>query len=128
MTEKKESIRDKKKKKKKIVTMQIGCTLTPKLCPMKNQIAEIKEKQNRVADLLDLYLKAVENQGRLYHLFADDQANQCLSKTDYKYYLVNRETSEVVFYGDGERLKSYMRLRNIKIDNVMNDVSNFGSL
>jgi hypothetical protein len=95
---------------------------------MKNQIAEIKAKHNRVVELLDLYLKVFENEGRLYHLFADEQANQSLSKNDYKYYLVNRETSEVVFYGDVERLKSYMRLRNINIDNVMNDVSNFGSL
>ena len=93
---------------------------------MKDKIEHIKQKQDKLADLLDLYKKAVENEGRLYHLFEDTEVNQWLYYSDYKYYFVNRETKEVVFYGGKQIVKSYMRINNIKSVEVMNDVSNFG--
>jgi hypothetical protein len=93
---------------------------------MKDKIEQIKQKQDKLAELLDLYRKVVENEGRLYHLFEDAEVNQWLHYADYKYYFVNRETKEVVCYGGKQRLKSYMRTRQISITNVMNDVSNFG--
>ncbi len=93
---------------------------------MKDKIEHIKQKQERLAELLDLYRKAVENEGRLYHLFEDTEVNQWLYYSDYKYYFVNRETKEVVFYGGKQIVKSYMRINNIKSVEVMNDVSNFG--
>ena len=114
---------------------------------MKNKIEQIKQKQDKLADLLDLYRKAVENEGRLYHLFEDEIVNNKDNWTDtfkcecgrtgqrwlyhipdHKYYLVNRETKKVVCYGSKQRLKSYMRLRNIMDVDIMNDVSNFGGL
>jgi hypothetical protein len=113
---------------------------------MKNTIEEIKKKQERLAELLDLYKKVVENEGRLYHLFEDEIVNhkdnwtdnfkcECGNRAnrwlynipDHKYYLVNRETKEVVCYGSKHRLKSYMRFWCINDVDVMNDVSNFGS-
>lgn len=112
---------------------------------MKKEIEKIKAKQERLAELLDLHRKAVENEGRLYHLFEDEIVNnknnwtetykcQCGNRAkrwlyhipDHKYYLVNRETKEVVCYGGKKRLKSYMRTRCINEVDVMNDVSNFG--
>lgn len=113
---------------------------------MKKKIEQIQAKQERLVELLDLYRKAVENEGKLYHLFEDEIVNnkdnwtdtflcECGKRgqrylyhiPDHKYYLVNRETKEVICYGSKQRLKSYMRLRNITDSNVMNDVSNFGS-
>ena len=93
---------------------------------MKDKIEKIKQKQDKLAELLDLYRKAVENKGRLYHLFEDREVNQWLYHSDYNYYLVNRETKELVCYGSKQRLKSYMRVRCINEVDVMNDVSNFG--
>jgi hypothetical protein len=93
---------------------------------MKDKIEQIKQKQDKLAELLDLYRKVVENEGRLYHLFEDAEVNQWLHYSDYKYYFVNRETKEVVFYGGKQIVKSYMRINNIKSVEVMNDVSNFG--
>lgn len=93
---------------------------------MKNKIEEIKQKQDKLADLLDLYKKAVENEGRLYHLFEDAEVNQWLYYSDYKYYFVNRESKEIVCYGGRQIVKSFMRINNIKSVEVMNDVSNFG--
>ena len=107
--------------------MQIECIVSFYICPMKEKIEQIKQNQERVAGLLDLYVKVVENEGKLYHLFADAEANKSLFyQAEYQYYLVNRETQQVVGYGDKDRLKSCMRVRNIKSDDVMNDVSNFG--
>lgn len=94
---------------------------------MKNKIEQIKKKQDKMAELLDLYRKAVENESRLYHLFEDAEVNQWLYYPDHKYYLLNRETKEVVCYGSKQRLKSYMRIRQISDVDIMNDVSNFGS-
>lgn len=112
---------------------------------MKNKIEQIQAKQERLLELLDLYRKAVENEGKLYHLFEDDVVNnednwtdaykcECGSKAkrwlyqipDYKYYLVNRITKEVVCYGSKQRLKSYMRIRCISEVDVMLDVNDFG--
>jgi len=112
---------------------------------MTDKIEQIKQKQDKLAELLDLYKKAVENEGRLYHLFEDEIVNhkdnwtdtfkcECGNRAkrwlynipDHKYYLVNRETKEVVCYGSKQRLKSYMRVRCINEVEVMNDVSNFG--
>ena len=106
--------------------MQIDCIVSLYICPMKDKIEQIKQKQDKLAELLDLYRKAVENEGRLYHLFEDTEVNQWLYYSDYKYYFVNRETKEVVFYGGKQIVKSYMRINNIKSVEVMNDVSNFG--
>jgi len=93
---------------------------------MKKKIEQIQAKQERLLELLDEYRRAVENEGRLYHLFEDTEVNQWLYYSDYKYYFVNRETKEVVFYGSKQIVKSYMRINNIKSVEVMNDVSNFG--
>ena len=93
---------------------------------MRNKIEQIKQKHGKLAELLDLYRKAVENEGRLYHLFEDTEVNKWLYHTEHKYYLVNRETKEVVCYGSQQRLKSYMCIRQISDVYVMNDVSNFG--
>lgn len=112
---------------------------------MKQKIDEIKQKQERLAELLELYRKTVENEGKLYHLFEDDIVNnkdnwtdtflcECGNRgrrylyhiPDHKYYLVNRITKEVVCYGNKQRLKYYMRLRNITESNVMIDVNDFG--
>lgn len=112
---------------------------------MNKKIKQIKQKQERLAELLELYKKAVENEGRLYHLYEDEMVNhkdnwtdtfkcECgrmakrwlYNTPDYKYYLVNRSTNEVVCYGGKQILKSYMRLRKITSDNVMNDVKDFG--
>jgi hypothetical protein len=106
--------------------VKIECIVSLYICPMKDKIEQIKQKQERLAELLDLYRKAVENEGRLYHLFEDTEVNQWLYYSDYKYYFVNRETKEVVFYGSKQIVKSYMRINNIKSVEVMNDVSNFG--
>lgn len=94
---------------------------------MKEKIEQIKQKQDKLAKLLDLYKKSVENEGRLYHLFEDDIVNNTIRNIrEHKYYLVNRETKEVVCYGDKGRLILYMRFRSINDIDVMNDVSNFG--
>jgi len=112
---------------------------------MKDKIEQIKQKQERLAELLELYNKVVENEGRQYHLFEDEIVNNKDNWTDtylcecgkmakrwlyhipdLKYYLVDRKTKEVVCYGGKQRLKSYMRTRQISITNVINDVSNFG--
>ena len=112
---------------------------------MKKKIEQIKAKQERLVELLDLYRNVVENEGKLYHLFEDEIVNnkdnwtdtflcECGKRgqrylyhiPDHKYYLVNRETEQVVCYGSKSRLKSYLRLRNIISSNVMNDVTNFG--
>ena len=39
---------------------------------MKKKIEQIQAKQERLLELLDEYRKAVENEGRLYHLFEDE--------------------------------------------------------
>ena len=106
--------------------MQIECIVSFYICPMKEKIDQIKQNQVRIAHLLDLYLKVKENEGRLYHLFADDVANKSLHSSEYKYYIANRETQQVVSYGTDSQVKSYMRIRNITSDDVMNDVRNFG--
>ena len=93
---------------------------------MKNKIEQIKQKHEQMAELLDLYRKAVENEGKSYHLFEDREVNQWLYHSEHKYYLVKRETKEVVCYGSKEILKSYLRIRQISDVDVMNDVSNFG--
>ena len=112
---------------------------------MKKIIEQIKEKQERLAELLDEYKRAVESEGKVYHLFEDEEVNRKENWTDtflcecgkrgsrylyhipdLKYYLVNRITKDVVCYGSKQRLKSFMRIRNIKIVDVLNDVSNFG--
>lgn len=112
---------------------------------MKNKVEQIKKKQERLTELLDLYIKVVENEGRQYHLFEDEIVNSQDNWTDtfkcecgkmgkrwlyhipdLKYYLVDRETKEVVCYGGKQRLKSYMRIRQITISDVMNDVNDFG--
>ena len=49
---------------------------------MKNKIEQIKQKQDKLADLLDLYKKVVENEGRLYHLFEDAEVNNKDNWTD----------------------------------------------
>jgi hypothetical protein len=93
---------------------------------MKHKIEQIKQKQERLAELLDLYRKVVENEGRLYHLFEDAEVNQSLYYSDYKYYFVNRESKEIVCYGGRQIVNSFMRINNIKSVEVMIDVSNFG--
>jgi hypothetical protein len=112
---------------------------------MKNKVEQIKKKQERLTELLDLYIKVVENEGIQYHLFEDEIVNSQDNWTDtfkcecgkmgkrwlyhipdLKYYLVDRETKEVVCYGGKQRLKSYMRIRQITISDVMNDVNDFG--
>lgn len=114
---------------------------------MKEKIEQIKQKQERLSELLDEYRRAVESEGKLYHLFEDEVVNRKENWTDtflcecgkrgsrylyhipdLKYYLVNRETEEVICYGGKSRLKAFMRIRNIKIVDVLNDVSNFGDL
>jgi hypothetical protein len=110
----------------------------------KKKIDLIKKKQEKVVILLELYEKSLENEGRLYHLFEDKVINSnftdtykcyaCESKVkrrlehflDYKYFLVNRETKEIVCYGNKQRLKSYMLIRKIINTDVMNDVKDFG--
>ena len=112
---------------------------------MKKKIEQIQAKRERLLELLDEYRKAVENEGRLYHLFEDEIVNhkdnwtdsykcECGNRAkrwlyqipDHKYYLVNRITKDVVCYGSKQRLKSYMRVRCINEVDVMNDVGNFG--
>ena len=89
---------------------------------MKNKIGQIRAKQERLLELLDLYRRAVENEGKLYHLFEDKEVNEYLYHSEHKYYLVKRKTKEVVCYGSKEILKSYLRSKNISDANVMNDV------
>ena len=103
--------------------MHIVCTPAPHLCGMKDKIEQIKQNQEKMAELLDLYRKAVENEGKSYHLFEDREVNQSLYYSEeHKYYLVKRETKEVVCYGSKEILKSYLRIRQISDVDVMNDV------
>lgn len=42
---------------------------------MKQKIDEIKQKQERLTELLELYRKAIESEGKLYHLFEDEEVN-----------------------------------------------------
>jgi hypothetical protein len=111
---------------------------------MKEKIEQIKAKQEKLSDLLDQYKKSIENEGKRYHLFADEVVNTPTTVThscyvcgekklykvvpdcDLKYYLVDRETQEIICYGSKKRLKSFMRLRNIQSNDIMNDVKNFG--
>lgn len=120
---------------------------------MKEKIEQIKAKQEKLSNLLDQYKKFKENESKRYHLFADEIVNApttvthscyvCGEKKNYKvvpdcdlkYYLVDRnpkkvkgqtKTQEIVCYGSKKRLKSFMRLRNIQSNDIMNDVKNFG--
>ena len=105
---------------------------------MKKKIDLIKAKQEQLSILLELYRMAKENEGKLYNLFADEEVNRKENWTDtflcecgkrgqrylyhvpdYRYYLVNRETKEVICYGAKARLKSFMRLRGITMEQTM---------
>ena len=84
----------------------------------------IKQKKEKQSILLEQLAKVIMNKGRNYHLFIDERT---ISKDDNsRYFLIKRETNEVVCYGTPTRLKSFMRIRNIKTTDVMNDVANFG--
>jgi len=87
----------------------------------------IKQKKEKQSILLEQLAKMIKNEGRNYHLFIDEKTiiNKC-NKDDIQYFLIKRETNEVVCYGTPTRLKSFMRIRNIKTTDVMNDVANFG--
>lgn len=108
--------------------MHIGCTDALYICFMKEKIEQIREKKERLLELLELYNKVVDNTGRLYHIFEDSEVNQSefIFKNEYQYYLVNRETNQVLCYGVKSRIISYMRLRNISFLEVMNDANDFG--
>ena len=123
---------------------------------MKEKIEQIEQliaKNKKLLDLLEQYKKSIENEGKRYHLFADEVVNTpttvthscyvCGEKKNYKvvpdcdlqYYLVDRnpkkvkgqtKTQEVICYGTKRRLKSFMRLRNIQSNDIINDVKNFG--
>ena len=85
----------------------------------------IKQKKEKQSILLEQLAKMIKNEGRNYHLFIDERT---ISKDDNsRYFLIKRETNEVVCYGTPTRLKSFMRIRNIKSTDVMNDVPNFGN-
>jgi hypothetical protein len=90
-------------------------------------IERIKQKKDKQSILLEQLAKFIKNEGRNYHLFIDEKTivNKW-NKDDIQYFLIKRETNEVVCYGTTIRLKHYMRIRNIKITDVMNDVPNFG--
>ena len=112
---------------------------------MNKKIAEIKTKQERLAELLDMYSKALESEGKQYHLKEDEENNrienwgdtvkcECgkgrinrliYNIPDYKYLLVNTNTKQVVCYGSKQRLKSFMRIRKIEMVDVIIDVKNF---
>jgi len=113
---------------------------------MKDKIEQIKAKQERLAELLDEYRKSVESEGKLYHIFEDEEVNRKDNWTDtylcecgktakrwlydipdYKYYLANLITKDILCYGGKQRLKSYMRINDIKDADVLIDVRNFGS-
>lgn len=110
---------------------------------MKQKIDEIKQKQERLAELLELYRKSVESESKLYHLFEDEEVNRQENYVDtficngghthnrywlipdYKYYLVNRETKQVICYGSKIALKRFMRIRKIEMNDVLIDVNDF---
>ena len=84
----------------------------------------IKQKKEKQSVLLEQLAKVIKNEGRNYHLFIDERT---ISKDDNsRFFLIKRETNEVVSYGTPIRLKSFMRIRNIESTDVMNDVANFG--
>jgi hypothetical protein len=113
---------------------------------MKEKIEQLQEKQERLIELVKQYEKAKANEHKKYHLFEDKEVNRKENHTDtymcdcgrksvrwfiepdYQYYLVNRESNEIVCYGHKQRVKAYLRIRNISLDDVWNDVDNFGSL
>jgi hypothetical protein len=90
-------------------------------------IERIKQKKEKQSILLEQLAKMIKNEGRNYHLFIDEKTiiNKWY-KDDIQYFLIKRETNEVVCYGTPTRLKSFMCIRNIKTTDVMNDVANFG--
>ena len=94
---------------------------------MKQKIDEIKKKQERLAELLELYRKSVESEKLLYHLFDDEEVNyvDTFVVSDYKYYLVNRETNQVVCYGSKITLQRFMRIRKIEMNDVLIDAKDF---
>ena len=86
---------------------------------MKAKIEHIKAKQEKIAMLLDLYRKTIENENKAYHLFEDRETRE-------NYYLLNREANEVICYGNKDRIVSYMRIRKIEMEKVFIDATDFG--
>jgi len=86
---------------------------------MKEKIEQIKAMQEKMAMLLDLYRNTIEHERKAYHLFEDGEIKG-------NYYLVNRESNEVICYGCKERIMSYMRIRKIEMKKVFIDANDFG--
>lgn len=128
--------------------------MLPLLCRMKNKdcknmekngIARLEEKQKQLIELLKEYKKVVENENKLFHLFPDEEVNRIENWSDsykceygkgrvnrllyqvpeHRYYLVDRNTKKVVCYGSKQRLKSFMRIRKIEMEQVLIDADRF---
>jgi hypothetical protein len=81
------------------------------------KIQQIKDAQQKLSNLLDEYKTIHESKGKLYHLKVDSIE----MSGEKKYYLVQMDTKKVVCYGNIERLKSFLNIRKIKIENIFSN-------
>ena len=97
---------------------------------MKNVIALTEKK----LELLKELHTSLENEGKKYHLKHDDAASNSIStrysdeQTFHKFLLFDTQTEKCVCYGDKNRIKSWLRTRNVlEKDVILDETPKFGN-
>lgn len=86
---------------------------------------EIKDKLSKMSDLLDELERSEVNKDKEYHLIIDEEVLDVEYYTnvtrEWRFFLYRRSDNTQMCYGDKKRLKSFMRLRNIKPNQVITE-------
>jgi hypothetical protein len=80
-------------------------------------ISKIEKLTSKKLELLNELKRSVKNESKVYHLFQDPASKL----GPPRYFLYENATNRQVLYGSIARIKSFMNLRNVKIDDVFVD-------